>query len=82
MGWSADQAATYLRDEWPFDSLGHEQAWAADLASSPGGLEAYPIGALQYEAVRKRAQDALGPRFDSVNIIRCFFQTGHCRFRL
>jgi uncharacterized protein (DUF885 family) len=28
-------------------------------------LETYPIDALQYEAARTRAEDTLGPRFDS-----------------
>jgi uncharacterized protein (DUF885 family) len=65
-GWSAQQAATYLHGEWPFDQGGQVQGWAAGLASSPAsGLEAYPIDGLQYEEVRKRAQDALGRKFNS-----------------
>jgi uncharacterized protein (DUF885 family) len=65
-GWSIDQAAAYLHEEWPFDKDGQTNGWAADLASSPvSGSETYPIDGLQYEAARKRAQDALGSHFDS-----------------
>ena len=65
-GWSIDQAATYLHEERPLNSYDETKDWAADLASSPGGgVETYPIDALQYEAARKRAQAALGSRFDS-----------------
>ena len=65
-GWSIDQAAAYLHQEWPFDKDGQVRGWAAGSASSPAsGLEAYPIDGLQYEAARKRAQDALGARFNS-----------------
>jgi uncharacterized protein (DUF885 family) len=65
-GWSVEQAAAYLHEEWPFDKDGQVRGWAANLASSPvSGSETYPVDGLQYEAARKRAQDALGSRFDS-----------------
>ncbi|MDB6101668.1 MAG: hypothetical protein JWO52_1667 [Gammaproteobacteria bacterium] len=65
-GWSVERAAAYLHEEWPFDKDGQVRGWAANLASSPvSGSETYAVDGLQYEAARKRAQDALGPRFDS-----------------
>jgi uncharacterized protein (DUF885 family) len=65
-GWSIDQAAAYLQEERIFYGFEQTRDWAADLASSPaGGVETYPIDGLQYEAARKRAQDALGSQFDS-----------------
>jgi uncharacterized protein (DUF885 family) len=65
-GWSVEQAAAYLHEEWPFDKDGQVRGWASNLASSPvRGSETYPVDGLQYEAARKRAQDALGSRFDS-----------------
>lgn len=65
-GWSVEQAAAYLHEEWPFDKDGQVRGWAVNLASSPvGGSETYPVDGMQYEAARKRAQDALGSRFDS-----------------
>ena len=66
MGWSVDQAGTYLREESLFDTNSDRREWAADIASSPiDGSETYPIDALKYEAARTRAQDALGSRFDT-----------------
>jgi uncharacterized protein (DUF885 family) len=64
--WSIEQAAAYLHEERPLHSLEETKGWAADLASSPAsGVETYPFDGLQYEAARKRAQEALGTRFDS-----------------
>jgi uncharacterized protein (DUF885 family) len=65
MGWSVDQAGTYLHEEILF-STHDEREWAAIMANSPiDGSETYPIDALKYEAARTRAQDALGSRFDT-----------------
>lgn len=66
MGWTVDQAGTYLHEESLFSTNNDERDWAADMASSPiYGSETYPIDALKYEAARSRAQDALGSRFDT-----------------
>jgi uncharacterized protein (DUF885 family) len=66
MGWDVEKAAAFLHDEWPFGTLASARESASGLASSPGlGVEPYPMGALQYEAARKRAQEMLGDRFDS-----------------
>jgi uncharacterized protein (DUF885 family) len=65
MGWGVNQAGTYLHEEILF-SAHDEREWAAIMANSPiDGSETYPIDALQYEAARTRAQDALGSRFDT-----------------
>ena len=65
MGWSEDQASTYLRNESPLEAPTGEKPSVAAFVDGAGWPERYPIGALQYEAMRKRAQDALGARFDS-----------------
>ena len=65
MGWDEDKAAAYLQSEMPFWTPTRAREAASGLASSPGGVESYPIGILQYEAARKRAQEALGSRLDS-----------------
>jgi uncharacterized protein (DUF885 family) len=66
MGWSVDQAGTYLHDESLFSTNSDERDWASDIANSPiDGLQTYPIDALQYEAARIRAQRELGSRFDT-----------------
>jgi uncharacterized protein (DUF885 family) len=76
-GWSIDQAAAYLQEERIFYGVEQTRDWAADLASSPaGGVETYPIDALQYEAARKRAQDALGSKFDSLEYHQMILSDG------
>lgn len=77
MGWSIDQAAAYLQEERIFYGFEQTKDWAADLASSPGGgVETYPIDGLQYEAARKRAQGALGSRFDSLEYHQMILSDG------
>lgn len=76
-GWSIDQAAAYLHEERPLHTYDETRDWAADLAGSPGdGVETYPIDGLQYEAARKRAQDALGSRFDSLEYHQMILSDG------
>lgn len=76
-GWSIDQAAAYLHEERPLHMYDEARGWAANLASSPaGGVETYPIDGLQYEAARKRAQEALGSRFDSLEYHQMILSDG------
>lgn len=63
MGWDVDKAAEYLQAEMPFWTPTRAREVASSL--SPGEVESYPVGVLQYEAARQRAQEALGSRFDS-----------------
>jgi uncharacterized protein (DUF885 family) len=65
MGWDINKAAAYLAEEMPFWTQTRALEAASNLASSPGDVESYPIGALQYETARKSAQDVLGLRFNS-----------------
>jgi uncharacterized protein (DUF885 family) len=65
MGWNTDEAVAYLAAESPFWTEARARDAVNGLASSPAEVEAYPIGALQYEAARKSAQEILGSRFDS-----------------
>ena len=64
-GWSEDQAGTYLRDETPFDSPSGNKESVAAIVDFVGWPERYPICAMQYEALRKRAEEALGFQFDT-----------------
>lgn len=65
MGWTEDQAATYLRDESPLQSPTGDKPSVSAFVDGAGWPERYPIGAMQYEAMGKRAQDVLGAHFDS-----------------
>jgi uncharacterized protein (DUF885 family) len=65
MGWDVNQAAAYLQAEMPLWTPSKAREAASGLASSPGDVESYPVGTLQYEAAHERALAALGSRFDS-----------------
>ncbi len=69
--WSEDQAGTYLRDESPYDGPSAAKESVGGIIDTAGEFESYPIGAIQYEALRREAQRALGQRFDS----RAYHQT-------
>lgn len=64
-GWNELQAGTYLRDETPFDLPTGDPEGVGAIVNLTGDLEAYPIGAMQYEVLRERTQEALGPHFNS-----------------
>ena len=63
MGWDIDKAAAYLQTEMPFWTSQRTREVAGSLG--PGDVESYPVGVLQYQAARKRAEQALGSGFDS-----------------
>ena len=63
MGWDIDKAAAYLQTEMPFWTSQRAREVAGSLG--PGDVESYPVGVLQYQAARQRAEQALGSGFDS-----------------
>ncbi len=62
-GWSRDQTIQYILDN---SSRGRSNATAETerYIAIPGQALAYKIGQLKISELRKRAEDALGPRFD------------------
>jgi uncharacterized protein (DUF885 family) len=62
-GWTRDQALRYLADNTAL-SL-HEVTTETDrYIGWPGQALAYKMGELQIRALRRRAEEALGPKFD------------------
>jgi uncharacterized protein (DUF885 family) len=80
MAWDVDEATGYLQAEMPFLTPTRAHEMASNLASSPGHVESYPVGTLQYEAARKRAQAILGSRFDSREFHRMLLSDGALPF--
>jgi uncharacterized protein (DUF885 family) len=81
-GWSEDQAGTYLRDESAFDLPTGDKESVAAIVDVVGWPERYPIGAMQYDALRKRAEEALGTRFDPREYHQMLLSDGPLPFRV
>lgn len=62
-GWSNQKAVDYLKATGRFDDRTAPDALDR-FAVMPGQATAYDTGGLEIFAVRKEAEDALGPRFD------------------
>jgi uncharacterized protein (DUF885 family) len=62
-GWSRDRAVAYLRDNTALSQAEIDGEIDRYIAW-PGQADAYMVGELRIEALRRRAEAALGPRFD------------------
>lgn len=65
-GWTRDQARDYFREHAPSQSLAEVDRYIA----RPGQALAYKIGELKIQELRRKAEQALGARFD----IRAFHE--------
>jgi uncharacterized protein (DUF885 family) len=63
--WSVERAVSYLQDELPLSTPQQIRVLVSNMASDPGWEGSFPIGALEYQDAKRRAQHALGARFDS-----------------
>ncbi len=70
-GWSSEQAIRYLREAMPMRPPERATQTVATISGLPGFVLAYPLGAIQWESMRARAEKELGSRF----AIRAFHQT-------
>jgi uncharacterized protein (DUF885 family) len=69
-GWSAEQAAAFLKDAMPLRPPERAGQSVALISSMPGFVLAYPLGGIEWRRMRQRAEQALGERFD----VRAFHQ--------
>lgn len=69
-GWTAEQAVKYLQDGMPLRPPQRAEQSVALISSLPGFVLSYPLGGIQWEEMRARAEQALGEKFD----VRAFHQ--------
>jgi uncharacterized protein (DUF885 family) len=69
-GWSAEQAVKYLQDGMPLRPPQRAGQSVALISSLPGLVLAYPLGGIQWQEMRARAEKSLGDKFD----VRAFHQ--------
>ena len=60
MGWSRDRARAYFAEHVPAQSLAEVDRYIA----RPGQALAYKLGELEIKRLRRKAEGALGSRFD------------------
>ena len=69
-GWTLEQAHAYAIEARPLRSPDQVKQTVSFISSLPGFVLAYPLGGMQWHDMRKRAEAALGPKFD----VRAFHQ--------
>jgi len=69
-GWTMEQALEYAIEARPLRSPEQVKETVSFISSLPGFVLAYPLGGIQWHDMRKRAEAALGSKFD----VRAFHQ--------
>ncbi len=72
MGWSRDRAREYFQQHVPAQSLAEVDRYIA----RPGQALAYKLGELEFKRLRKKAEQALGARFDVRDFHEAVLRTG------
>jgi uncharacterized protein (DUF885 family) len=72
MGWSREQARTYFGEHVPAQSLAEIDRYIA----RPGQALAYKLGELEIKRLRRKAEQALGSRFDSRDFHEAILRSG------
>jgi uncharacterized protein (DUF885 family) len=69
-GWNAEQAAAYLAEAMPLRPPERAKESVALISSIPGFVLSYPLGGIEWQGMRDRAEHELGDKFD----VRAFHQ--------
>ncbi len=69
-GWTTEQAIAYLQEAMPLRPPQRAEQSVAVIGSLPSLVLGYPVGGIKWHDMRKRAEAALGPKFD----VRAFHQ--------
>jgi uncharacterized protein (DUF885 family) len=79
-GWSEERAAEYLMDANPLGGRERAERMVAMISGLPALGSAYPLGAMQFDEMRKVAQERLGDRFDLREFHRTMLEDGRLPF--
>jgi uncharacterized protein (DUF885 family) len=79
-GWSPEQAEKYLIEAMPLRPATRAKQSVAMISSIPGFVLAYPLGGMQWQALRERAQKALGAKFDVREFHQALLEDGMLPF--
>lgn len=69
-GWTPEQAVKYLQEAMPLRPPQRAEQSVALISSLPSFVLSYPLGGIEWQKMRDRAEKALGPKFD----VRAFHQ--------
>ena len=69
-GWTVDQTIAYLKEAMPMRPPERAAQSVATISGLPGFVLAYPMGGMEWEKMRSRAEAALGNKFN----VRAFHQ--------
>jgi uncharacterized protein (DUF885 family) len=75
LGWSREKAVDYLKYTGRFDAKTAEDT-VDRIAAIPGQLTSYDSGGLEFFALRKEAEEALGSSFDIKNFHQAALEEG------
>jgi uncharacterized protein (DUF885 family) len=74
-GWTAAQAIAYMKESGRFTDA-EVEASVYRISAWPAQLTAYDTGGLEIRALRRKAEEALGPRFDLRAFHRALLENG------
>lgn len=74
-GWSREKAVEYLKSTGRFDATTAEET-VDRIATMPGQLTSYDTGGLEFFALRKESEEALGSAFDIKQFHRVALEEG------
>jgi len=69
-GWTPEQATRYLQEGMPMRPPQRAEQSVALISSLPSFVLSYPLGGIKWKAMRERAEQELGEKFD----VRAFHQ--------
>ena len=79
-GWTLEQALAYAVEARPLRSPEQVKETVSLISSLPGFVLSYPLGGMQWQAMRERAEARLGPKFDVREFHQVLLENGMLPF--